>query len=183
MPRRVWDLKSNRVIDFRMIHSEVLAWEYVFGGVTMNLPKFWAITHSWTKEMSPVQTSINQYQWPTPLPLGLDLEHNVRRELLNKGAEYVWLDVLCLRQYSRPGGNGHDHIRATEWKLDVPTIGNIYRAAVGVVRYFNGLGQAFSENDWDSPQHWLRRAWTLQRSRLKIQHTMQERGPTVRMSY
>jgi len=166
MPRRLWDLKSNRVVEFRMLHSEVLAREYLSSGVVMDLekaaPAFWAITHSWTNEMSPVETSINQYQWPTPLPEGLNLEHSVRRELLHKGAEYVWLDVLCLRQLSTTG----DRTRLVdEWRLDVPTIGNIYRIAVGIARYFNGLGQAFNPKGWDDPRHWLRRAWTLQEIR------------------
>jgi len=165
MPRRIWDLKSNRVVELRMLHSEVLAQECLSGSITIDLekaplPPFWAITHSWTNEMLPVKTSINQYQWPTPLPPGLDLDHNVRRELLSKGAEYVWLDVLCLRQYSTTNDTMQD-----EWKLDVPTIGNIYRAAVGIARYFNGLGQAFSISGWDNPRHWLCRAWTLQEIR------------------
>ncbi|RPB25181.1 hypothetical protein L211DRAFT_822609 [Terfezia boudieri ATCC MYA-4762] len=165
MPRRIWDLKSNRVVEFQMLHSEFLARKCLSGSVVINLekapcPPFWAITHSWTHEMVPVETSINQYQWPTPLPRLLDLEHSVRRELLNKGAEYVWLDVLCLRQHST-----NDNTKVDEWKLDVPTIGNIYRAAVGIARYFNGLGQAFSTTGWDNPQHWLRRAWTLQEIR------------------
>ena len=164
MPRRIWDLKSNRVVEFRMLHSEVLAREYLSGGVIhpekAPYPPFWAITHSWTNEMSPVETSINQFQWPTPLPRGLDLEHSVRRKLLNKGAEYVWLDVLCLRQHST-----ENDAKVDEWKLDVPTIGNIYRAAVGIARYFNGLGQPFSTTGWDGPRHWLNRAWTLQEIR------------------
>jgi len=160
MPRRIWDLKSNRVVEFRMLHSEVLAREYVSDLETAS-PTFWAITHSWTNEMSPVTTSINQYQWPTPLPRGLDLDHGVRQELLHKGAEYVWLDVLCLRQHS----TANDHTKEDEWKLDVPTIGNIYRAAVGIARYFNGLGQTFSTKGWDHPRHWLGRAWTLQEIR------------------
>ena len=165
MPRRVWDLKSNRVVEFRMLHSEVVAHECLAGSVVIDLeeaplPPFWAITHSWTNNMSPITTPINQYQWPTPLPRGLDLEHSVRRELLNKGAEYVWLDVLCLRQHSTANDTKHD-----EWKLDVPTIGNIYRAAVGIARYFNGLGQPFSREGWDDPRHWLCRAWTLQEIR------------------
>ncbi|KAF8421769.1 ankyrin repeat-containing domain protein [Tirmania nivea] len=90
MPRRVWDLKSKRVVESRMVHSETLAREYISGGVVMAMdlekacPTFWAITHSWTNEISPVKTSINQYQ---PLPRGLDLEYSVRRELLSKGAE------------------------------------------------------------------------------------------------
>ena len=165
MPRRIWDLKSNRVVEFRMLHSEVFARECLtaHGGLIdlekVPCPPFWAITHSWTNDMSAVKTSINQNQWPTPLPRGLDLEHRVRKELLNKGAEYVWLDVLCLRQQS------NDSTKVDEWKVDVPTIGNIYRAAVGIARYFNGLGQAFSTKGWDDPRHWLRRAWTLQEIR------------------
>ncbi|KAF8426742.1 ankyrin repeat-containing domain protein [Tirmania nivea] len=165
MPRRVWDLKSNRVVEFHMLHSEVLAREYISRGVFMDVaqasPPFWAITHSWTRDMSSVETSINQYQWPTPLPQELDLEYSVRRELLHKGAAYVWLDVLCLRQPSL----AIDRTQQSEWKLDVPTIGNVYRRAVGIARYFNGLGQAFSIDGWDDSRHWLRRAWTLQEIR------------------
>jgi len=167
MPRRIWDLKSNRVVEFRMIHSQFLAREFLSSSASIDLekanlekattPPFWAITHSWTNEISPVDTSINQSQWPTPLPRGLNLEHSVRRDLLNKGAEYVWLDVLCLRQNS-----AMNVTKVDEWKLDVPTIGNIYRAAVGIARYFNGLGQPFRTTGWDGPRHWLCRAWTLQ---------------------
>ena len=168
MPRRIWDLKSNRVVEFRMLHSELLARACLSGSVVINLekapsPPFWAITHSWTNEMSPVKTPINQYQWPTPLPRGLDLELCVRRELLKQGAEYVWLDVLCLRQQS----GVDDNTKVDEWKLDVPTIGNIYRTAVGIARYFNGLGQPFSTKGWDDQRHWLRRAWTLQEIRCE----------------
>ncbi|KAF8448229.1 hypothetical protein BGX38DRAFT_1190210 [Terfezia claveryi] len=149
-----------------MLHSEVLARKCLSGSVVIDLekapcPPFWAITHSWTNEMPQVKTSINQYQWPTPLPRSLDLDHGVRRELLSKGAEYVWLDVLCLRQSS----TANDKTKVDEWKLDVPTIGNIYRAAVGIARYFNGLGQAFDTTGWDKPRHWLCRAWTLQEIR------------------
>ena len=50
----------------------------------------------------------------------------------------------------------------SEWKLDVPTIGNVYRVAQGIVRYFNGLGRPFSSEGWNSDRHWLHRAWTLQ---------------------
>ena len=151
MPRRIWDLKSNRVVEFQMLHSEALARECLSDGDAIDLekapyPPFWAITHSWTNDMSPVQTSINQGQWPVPLPRDLNLD-DVRRELLNMGAEYVWVDVLCLRQHS--GADGHGHTKHDEWKLDVPTIGNIYRAAAGIARYFNGLGQAFDTKGWD----------------------------------
>ena len=175
MPRRLWDLKSNRVVEFRMLQSELLAYksttEQRFGKARAKLqgevdgPVFWAISHSWESRMDPVETPINQFQWPVPLPHGLNLECNVRQELLNYGIEYVWLDVLCLRQnaVSRPAGsNEFEAKKRDEWKLDVPTIGNVYRVAQGIVRYFNGLGRPFSPEGWDSDRHWLRRAWTLQ---------------------
>ena len=163
MPRRIWDLKSNRVVDFRMLHAvqsrELVQSRRLVPSVTMQKPTFWAVSHSWTSDMSPVLTRINQYQWPVPLPKDISLDH-LRSELLDLGAEYVWVDVVCLRQQT----SIHDLelLRREEWKLDVPTIGNIYRAATHIVRYFNGLGVPFSNNGWDNPRHWLQRAWTLQ---------------------
>ena len=151
MPRRVWDLKSNRVVDFRMLHASQSTIE--------TKPTFWAVSHSWTNNMSSVWTTINQHQWPVPLPKDITLEY-LRSELLTLGAEYVWIDVLCLRQQSED--NSLEQLRQEEWKLDVPTIGNVYRAAANIVRYFNGLGVRFSNEGWDDPQHWLQRAWTLQ---------------------
>ena len=115
MPRHIWDLKSNRVVDFRMLHAAQSTIE--------TKPTFWAVSHSWTSDMSPVWTRINQYQWPVPLPKGITLDY-VRSELLGLGAEYVWIDVVCLRQQI----NVHDdleRLRQEEWKLDIPTIGNI----------------------------------------------------------
>jgi len=168
MPRRIWDLRSNRVVAYRMLHAVAPSNEH---------PTFWAVTHSWTACMEAVDTSINQYQWPVPLPSvaelkplpsgvelkplpnGADLQ-SLRAEMLGFGAEYVWIDVLCLRQQSN--NPALENIRQDEWKIDVPTIGNIYRAAERLVRYFNGLGRPFSKENWDDPRHWLQRAWTLQ---------------------
>ena len=151
MPRRLWDLKSNRVVDFRMLHAAQSTIE--------TKPIFWAVTHGWTSDMSPVWTAINQYQWPVPLPKDVSLE-SLRSELLTFGAEYIWIDVLCLRQESEV--DYLETLRVEEWKLDVPTIGNVYRVATNIVRYFNGLGVRFSNQGWDAPRHWLQRAWTLQ---------------------
>ena len=150
MPRRLWDLKSNRVVDFRMLNT---------APSTKSVPAFWAVSHSWTSEMLPVWTAINQYQWPVPCPKGINLD-NLRSELLAFGAEYVWLDIICLRQQSEV--DCLEQLRRKEWKLDVPTIGNIYRAATIIVRYFNGLGVRFSNRGWEDARHWLQRAWTLQ---------------------
>ena len=148
MPRRLWDLKSNRIVDFRMLHA-----------VQQATPIFWAVSHSWTNDMSAVLTSINQHQWPVPLPQSITLGY-LRSELLTLGAEYIWLDVICLRQ--RSGVAYLERFKQTEWKLDVPTIGNIYKKAQNIVRYFNGLGIRFSSEGWDGPRHWLQRAWTMQ---------------------
>ncbi|KAF9029052.1 hypothetical protein BDZ89DRAFT_1160070 [Hymenopellis radicata] len=81
-PRRVWDLFSNRVVPSWTITGRIAA-----------------ISHSW---MSPelrheVVTPINSREWPVPIPINTALER-IRIELLNYGLEYVWLDVLCLRQ-------------------------------------------------------------------------------------
>ena len=170
MPRRLWDLKSNRVVEFRMLQSELLAYKFTneqrFGKARPKLqseaqiPMFWAISHSWESSMDSVGTPINQFQWPVPLPHGLDLERDVRQELLNYEIEYAWLDVLCLRQQAI--SRLAEAQKEEEWKLDVPTIGNVYRAAQGIVRYFNGLGRPFRLEGWDDQRHWLQRAWTLQ---------------------
>lgn len=165
MPRRIWDLQCNRVVQFRMLHSKASAHEIKSKAGSMRTddvattcPTFWAITHSWTKSMEGVDTTINQLEWPVPLPHNLGLA-TLRKDLIAFGAEYVWLDVLCLRQQ---GNSESDLLRKDEWKLDVPTIGNIYRAATAIIRYFNGLGQPFRHEGWDDQRHWLQRAWTLQ---------------------
>ena len=99
MPRRVWDLKSNRVVLYGMLHAKTQATHMVGNATAPTRPPFWAISHSWTDSMEAVNTPINEYQWPVPLPRNLNLE-GVRKALLDLGAEYVWVDVLCLRQRS-----------------------------------------------------------------------------------
>ncbi|KAK0491883.1 hypothetical protein EDD18DRAFT_529441 [Armillaria luteobubalina] len=144
-PRRVWDLYSNRVVPW---------W------VARRYPS--AISHAWMEEedRTDVQTPINGYEWPVPMPKDANLDL-IRIEMLNHGAEYAWLDVLCLRQV---GGRRED-LRAEEWKGDVPTIGHVYSMSHnGVVCYLSGLGRPFSlkEEDFKSGRCWFRRAWTLQ---------------------
>ncbi|PBK79665.1 hypothetical protein ARMGADRAFT_117862 [Armillaria gallica] len=78
--------------------------------------------------------------------------------MLNLGAEYAWLDVLCLRQ---EGGQNED-LHVGEWMLDVPTIGNVY-ILENVIYYFNRLGQLLERGfDSDSDRSWFKRTWTLQ---------------------
>ncbi len=105
-----------------------------------------------------VWTPINGREWPVPFPKGANLDL-IRIEMLNLGLEYIWLDVLCMRQRGGPG----EHLRVEEWKLDVPTIGGIYRRQP-VVCYLSGLGIPLSlkEGDLESDRSWFRRAWTLQ---------------------
>ncbi|SJL02844.1 uncharacterized protein ARMOST_06182 [Armillaria ostoyae] len=144
MPRRVWDLYSNRVVPWWVTHE----W-----------PR--PISHAWVAERDRIDvwTPINGYQWPIPIPRDANLDL-IRIEMLNLGAEYVWLDVLCLRQK----GGRRDDLRAEEWRLDVPTIGAVYRFSGAVVWYLSGLGRPLSVKvgDLDSDQCWFRRAWTLQ---------------------
>ncbi|KAK0506434.1 hypothetical protein EDD18DRAFT_1455757 [Armillaria luteobubalina] len=92
------------------------------------------------------------------MPKGVSLDL-IRIEMLNVGVQYVWLDVLCLRQRGGP----REDLRAEEWKLDVPIIGAIYDEA-DVVYYLSGLGLPLTlkEGDLESDRCWFRRAWTEQ---------------------
>ncbi|SJL08918.1 uncharacterized protein ARMOST_12292 [Armillaria ostoyae] len=143
-PRHVWDLCSNRVVP---------SW------ITSKRPT--PISHAWVdeKDRVDVRTPINGKEWPVPIPKDVDL-NLIRIEMLNLGAEYVWLDVLCLRQ---KGGLRED-LRVEEWRLDVPTIGGVYARAACVVIYLSGLGRPLrlKDGDLDSNRNWFRRAWTLQ---------------------
>ena len=157
-PRRVWDLFSNRVLPFHAIRDSSQPHPSV---IPTNL---WTVSHSWVAEgeRDDVQTRINGGRWPAPLPRGTTLDH-VRVELLNMGAEYVWLDILCLRQR---GGND-ETLRVLEWELDVPTIGYVYSDSHRpCITYFNGLGLPLdtSLEVTQSPRHWFNRVWTLQES-------------------
>ncbi|SJL13358.1 uncharacterized protein ARMOST_16800 [Armillaria ostoyae] len=155
-PRRVWDLCANRVVPY---------W------VASTSP--WGISHAWVddRDRMNVMTPINGYEWPVPMPKDADLDL-IRIEMLNSYPEsfdtvletfhdaYAWLDILCLRQ---DGGRG-EHLRMDEWKLDVPTIGEVYETYHPVVCYFSGLGRPlnFTLDDLKSDQCWFRHAWTLQ---------------------
>ncbi|KAK0462258.1 uncharacterized protein EV420DRAFT_1734330 [Desarmillaria tabescens] len=144
-PRFVWDLYSNRVVPFWVTSMELVC----------------PISHAWVdeKDRIDVWTPINGYQWPVPIPKDTDLKL-IRIEMLNLGLEYVWLDVLCLRQRGGP----REDLRAEEWKLDVPTIGHLYSRKEVVYCYLSGLGRPLSveEGDLDSDRCWFNRAWTLQ---------------------
>ncbi|PBK58627.1 hypothetical protein ARMSODRAFT_1028094, partial [Armillaria solidipes] len=152
-PRRVWDLYSNRVIPLWILHPERQEGP--------NGP--WAVSHAWMaiERRQSVWTPINGYKWPIPIPKDANLDR-IRNEMLNLGAEYVWLDVLCLRQ--RGGGSWcRELLRANEWKLDVATIGHMYQGAK-VVYNLSGLGRPLGLDaaDLHNPRCWFRRAWTLQ---------------------
>ncbi len=110
-----------------------------------------------------VWTSINGREWPVPIPKDANLDL-IRIEMLNKGSEYVWLDVLCLRQKGGP----KEDLRAEEWKLDVPTIGQVYHLTK-VHCYLSGLGRPLrvTEDYFDSDRCWFNRVWTLQEIGLR----------------
>ncbi|KLO14814.1 hypothetical protein SCHPADRAFT_293610 [Schizopora paradoxa] len=156
-PRRLWDLLANRVVPYEYSYS--FRKRNQSSGKPLDYP-FCAISHSWTDDMVKVDTPINGHEWLVPVPKGIKLEV-IRTELLNMGAEYVWLDVLCLRQHSLDPTK--EEIRTQEWEVDLPTIGVVFdRYAHRVVRYMNGLGRPFEAFGWDHEKHWLNRAWTLQ---------------------
>ncbi|PBK61773.1 hypothetical protein ARMSODRAFT_1025321 [Armillaria solidipes] len=93
-----------------------------------------------------VWTAINGYTWPVPIPRGVDL-HLLRIELLELGAEFAWVDVLCLRQL----GGLQEDLHELEWSIGP------------LVYYFNGLGRPMGRRvDLESRRSWFQRAWTLQ---------------------
>ncbi|KAK0214304.1 hypothetical protein IW262DRAFT_1278936 [Armillaria fumosa] len=108
---------------------------------------------------------------PVPMPKDADL-NLIRIEMLNFGAEYARLDVLCLRQKARaedPPSSpsqeewGHREVlRREEWKVDLPTIGWVYHKGEKVVYYFSGLGLplSFKRGDFESERSWFNGAWT-----------------------
>ncbi|KAK0447038.1 uncharacterized protein EV420DRAFT_1569619 [Desarmillaria tabescens] len=156
-PRRVWDLFANRVVPYWVAEKDMMG----IDKPTRGKPgRPWGISHAWMsdEERVDVWTPINGYEWPVSIPKDANL-NLIRIEMLNLGAEYAWLDVLCLRQ---AGGQG-EHLRAEEWKLDVPTIGWVYRDT-SVTCYFSGLGRPLSlkPGDLESERCWFNRAWTLQ---------------------
>ncbi|KAK0438742.1 hypothetical protein EV421DRAFT_1822808, partial [Armillaria borealis] len=125
------------------------------------------ISHAWVdeKDRVDVRTPINGKEWPVPIPKDVDL-NLIRIEMLNLGAEYAWLDVLCLRQ--KEEGGPREDLRVEEWRLDVPTIGGVFKTDIHkykkVVIYLSGLGRPLKlkDGDLDSNRCWFRRAWTLQ---------------------
>ncbi|KAK0500930.1 hypothetical protein EDD18DRAFT_1328989 [Armillaria luteobubalina] len=167
-PRRVWDLYSNRVVPWWLTPIELrlpYAQDRCRYGEDHEQPV--PISHAWVdeKDRTAVWTPINGKEWPVPIPRDADL-NLIRIEMLNLGADYAWLDVLCLRQEGGP----REDLRTEEWRLDVPTIGAVYdlrgRRCVDspVVCYLSGLGRPLTlkEGDLDSDRSWFRRAWTLQ---------------------
>ncbi|KAK0445055.1 uncharacterized protein EV420DRAFT_1277191 [Desarmillaria tabescens] len=153
-PQHVWDLRANRVVPYWLVDN-----------------KPWGISHAWVdeKDCKEVWTPINGYEWPVPMPKDADLKL-IRIEMLNEGADYAWLDVLCLRQKydvreeHLEEDHHRDNLHVEEWKLDVPTIGYVYECSPCVVYYLNGLGQPLSVTPryFKSDRCWFNRAWTLQ---------------------
>ena len=163
-PRRVWDLYANRVLPYYVLRPSKSSDE-------RRLPSnLWAVSHSWVapSKRRSVLTTINGRAWRVPIPWGTTLGE-IRDELLILGAEYVFLDVLCLRQQDEllPG---FESTRRREWRLDVPTIGNVYDLHRPVIVYFNGLGLPFRDGGRNigDQYHWFNRAWTLQESPLSL---------------
>ncbi|PBK81255.1 hypothetical protein ARMGADRAFT_948524, partial [Armillaria gallica] len=149
----VWDLYSNHVVPSWIIQNNTL----------YPLNKRPApISHVWVDEKDRVDvlTPINGKEWPVPIPKDVDL-NLIQIEMLNLGVEYTWLDVLCLRQ--KEEGGLREDLCMQEWRLDVPTVGCVYKYKQ-VVIYLNGLGQLLQlkDGDLDSNQNWFRRAWTFQ---------------------
>jgi len=182
-PRKMWDLAAHRVIptealqpECRRLRQECNLCRYKPSpGLGKLITEFWAISHSWvaTSNREHISTRINGYQWKIPVPKGVTPEFiaaEVKSLIASRPCRgrpwsfYCWLDLLCIRQESLDldEPSEREMLRQLEWSSDIPTIGSIFRSAVGTVRYLNGLGKPFSAFGWDDERHWLNRAWTLQ---------------------
>ncbi|KAK0229236.1 hypothetical protein EDD85DRAFT_957633 [Armillaria nabsnona] len=172
-PQRVWDLYTNWVVPwwssaaFRvwlpLQYVKLTPQSFNTRSTTRDSPpnvKVLPISHAWmdAKDRINIQTLINGHEWPVPIPKDANL-NLIRIEMLNLGVECTWLDVLCLRQK----GGMREELRKEEWKLDVPTIGSVYKENK-VVIYLSGLGRPLTlkEGDLESDQCWFRCAWTVQ---------------------
>ena len=177
-PLRLWDLYSHRVITYRWFKNS--DWSVSNWVRYTEYADYWAISHSWVSAHDRVNltTPVNQEQYPVPIPEGVTLEA-VRDELLGMGAQFCWLDILCLRQrYISISGDplpgwgkkivyGRswpelEELRKEEWKTDIPMIGQIYEKSKQTIRWYNGLGRPFTETGWGDNRHWCNRVWTLQ---------------------
>ncbi len=143
-PQCAWDLYSNCVVPM-----------WTTGGEYPH-----AILHAWVDESDceDVWTPINGREWPMPILKDASL-NLICIKMLNKGWEYVWLDILCLRQR----GGLREDLCVEEWKLDVSTIGALYFWNK-VQCYLSGLGWPLSveEDYFCSDCCWFNRSWTLQ---------------------
>lgn len=161
-PRRVWDLRANRVLPYHALKLRTPGDTYIFGH------QIWSVSHSWRplSERQSVLSTINGKAWCVPIPIGTTL-NAIRDELLVLGADYVFLDVLCLRQKDEHLPE-FESIRKREWRLDIPTIGHVYNENPDrpTIVYFNGLGLPFRNEKVDPNDqfHWFNRVWTLQES-------------------
>ena len=161
-PRRVWDLYANRVLPYHAMKPQA-----DHRGEPQLPENLWAVSHSWRPafERQAVLTTINGRAWRVPIPRGTTL-NEIRNELLILGAEYVFLDVLCLRQKDELLPE-MESVRKKEWRLDIPTIGYVYNENINrrpVIVYFTGLGLRLRRGPVDPNDqfHWFNRVWTLQ---------------------
>ncbi|KAL0632208.1 hypothetical protein Q9L58_008918 [Maublancomyces gigas] len=154
-PRRIWDLYSHRVIPSYFVPDR---------------KNVWAITHSHrsSKDKDCIASPVNEYQWGVALPKRVTLD-KIRDDLVADGAEYCWLDLVCVRQVCNLKDCRQECklknrvVLDEEMAVDMPTMGNIYAKAGKVVRYYTGLGRSFDNTeDIGGDYHWLNRAWTLQ---------------------
>jgi hypothetical protein len=123
------------------------------------LSRYAAISHVWKpgQEVEQIATEKNQ-----PLRIGGDLTQDAVISWFGLvqaahgaallGCEYLWLDLLCIDQYS-PGDK----------KLQIKNMGNIYQRAEVVLVMFGGVSAV---QRMGSHADWIDRAWTLQEATL-----------------
>ncbi|KAL6818835.1 hypothetical protein GGI42DRAFT_348046 [Trichoderma sp. SZMC 28013] len=123
------------------------------------LPKYIAISHSWTPSAEVVRISQNANR-PLDIEIGEDSPHTISWHGLQQAAlaaqhlkyELLWLDFICLNQTS-----------ASDKKLQVQQMGYLYEKAAAVIVMPGGVSAA-QAIELEAP--WITRAWTLQEATL-----------------
>ena len=93
LPRRLWDLYSNRVIERWMVGQE--HWKPGVMAV-FECNHLYAVSHSWMDEgfRNNVDTPINGHQWPVPVPVDTTLERLDRPHEFLPRLVVVWVLLL-----------------------------------------------------------------------------------------
>ena len=129
-------------------------------------PAYAAISHTWTQSEAVLKICKSQNR-PLMIDTG-ELNQPFNREIYWTGlvqaahaarrldCEYLWLDLLCIDQVSKPDAQGDNDL---EKNKQIQNMGKIYKCTRAVLVMVGGVGCVQGIDELSS---WIDRAWTLQ---------------------